>query len=56
MVDPTPHTQMQLKSELERVATQYGGGPGVDMTKFPTFKFEGKKKKIKLKFSKQQNN
>lgn len=42
MVDPTPETQRQLKAELERVAAQYGGGPGVDMTKFPTFKFEGK--------------
>ncbi|THK33209.1 ATP synthase-coupling factor 6, mitochondrial [Diachasma alloeum] len=40
MVDPTPGTQREMKSELERLATQYGGGPGVDMTKFPTFKFD----------------
>lgn len=43
MVDPTPETQKQLKAELDRVAAQYGGGPGVDMTKFPTFKFEDPK-------------
>lgn len=42
MVDPTPEIQREMKSELERLATQYGGGPGVDMTKFPTFKFDGK--------------
>ncbi|XP_011311755.1 ATP synthase-coupling factor 6, mitochondrial [Fopius arisanus] len=40
MVDPTPELQKEIKSELERLATQYGGGPGVDMTKFPAFKFD----------------
>ncbi|XP_063972946.1 ATP synthase-coupling factor 6, mitochondrial-like [Diachasmimorpha longicaudata] len=40
MVDPTAETQREMKSELDRLATQYGGGPGVDMTKFPTFKFD----------------
>lgn len=39
-VDPTPQSQNELKTELERVAKQYGGGSGVDMTKFPDFKFE----------------
>lgn len=39
-VDPTPQSQNELKTELERVAKQYGGGSGVDMTKFPEFKFE----------------
>lgn len=29
-----------MKTELDRVAKQYGGGEGVDMTKFPDFKFE----------------
>jgi len=40
MVDPTPQSQNEMKSELERIAKQYGGGSGVDMTKFPDFKFE----------------
>ncbi|CAD6231558.1 GSCOCG00001469001-RA-CDS [Cotesia congregata] len=40
LVDPTPEIQNELKSDLERLATQYGGGPGVDMTQFPKFKFE----------------
>ncbi|KAJ6621259.1 ATP synthase-coupling factor 6, mitochondrial [Pseudolycoriella hygida] len=39
-VDPTPQSQNELKTELERIAKQYGGGSGVDMTKFPDFKFE----------------
>lgn len=39
-VDPTPQSQNELKTELERIAKQYGGGSGVDMTKFPEFKFE----------------
>lgn len=28
-----------MKTELDRVAKQYGGGAGVDMTKFPELKF-----------------
>lgn len=40
MVDATPETERELKSELERIAKQFGGGAGVDMTKFPEFKFE----------------
>ena len=39
-VDPTPQSQNELKTELDRIAKQYGGGAGVDMTKFPEFKFE----------------
>uniref|UniRef100_A0A1B6C1C8 Uncharacterized protein n=1 Tax=Clastoptera arizonana TaxID=38151 RepID=A0A1B6C1C8_9HEMI len=39
LVDPTPEIERELKSELERVSKQYGGGAGVDMTKFPEFKF-----------------
>ncbi|KAF7991620.1 hypothetical protein HCN44_008991 [Aphidius gifuensis] len=30
MVDSTPETQRQLKAELERIAAQYVGGPGID--------------------------
>lgn len=40
MVDPTPETERELKTELERIAKQFGGGEGVDMTKFPEFKFQ----------------
>ncbi|XP_055324077.1 ATP synthase-coupling factor 6, mitochondrial [Sitodiplosis mosellana] len=39
-VDATPEIQAELKSELDRVAKQFGGGKGVDMTKFPDFKFQ----------------
>ncbi|XP_042211783.1 ATP synthase-coupling factor 6, mitochondrial-like [Homarus americanus] len=40
LVDATPDIERQLQQELDKVARQYGGGPGVDMTKFPEFKFE----------------
>ncbi|XP_071519255.1 ATP synthase-coupling factor 6, mitochondrial [Panulirus ornatus] len=40
LVDATPEVERELEQELSKVARQYGGGPGVDMTKFPTFKFE----------------
>lgn len=40
LVDATPDIQREMKTELDRVAKQYGGGEGVDMTKFPDFKFE----------------
>lgn len=40
-MDATPILERQLQQELEKVAKQYGGGPDVDMTKFPVFKFEG---------------
>ncbi|XP_023014696.1 ATP synthase, coupling factor 6 [Leptinotarsa decemlineata] len=40
LVEPTPELEKELKTELEKVARQYGGGPGVDMTKFPSFKFQ----------------
>ena len=39
LVDPTPEIQKELTSELEKLSRQFGGGPGVDMTKFPSFKF-----------------
>lgn len=39
LVEPSPELQKELKSELEKVAKQYGGAEGEDMTKFPTFKF-----------------
>ncbi|GFG36589.1 hypothetical protein Cfor_06200 [Coptotermes formosanus] len=40
LVESTPEIQRELAAELEKVAKQYGGGEGVDMTQFPTFKFK----------------
>ncbi|XP_047994539.1 ATP synthase-coupling factor 6, mitochondrial [Leguminivora glycinivorella] len=40
LVDPSPAIEKELKTELEKLEKQYGGGSGVDMTKFPDFKFE----------------
>ncbi|XP_070505769.1 ATP synthase-coupling factor 6, mitochondrial [Chironomus tepperi] len=40
MVDATPEIQRELAQELDKLAKQYGGGEGVDMTKFPEFKFQ----------------
>ncbi|CAH0728665.1 unnamed protein product, partial [Brenthis ino] len=40
LVDPSPAIEKELKSELEKLERQFGGGPGVDMTSFPSFKFE----------------
>jgi len=42
LVDATPDLERELAAELEKVAKQYGGGEGVDMAQFPTFKFKGK--------------
>lgn len=41
LVDATPAIEKQMQQELDKVARQYGGGAGIDMTKFPTFQFEG---------------
>ncbi|KAK4296951.1 hypothetical protein Pmani_030598 [Petrolisthes manimaculis] len=43
LVDATPEIERQLQQELDKVARQYGGGAGVDMTKFPDFKFSDPK-------------
>ncbi|XP_066147143.1 ATP synthase-coupling factor 6, mitochondrial [Euwallacea fornicatus] len=40
LVEPTPELEKELKQELEKVSKQYGGGAGVDMSKFPDFKFQ----------------
>ncbi|XP_067012906.2 ATP synthase-coupling factor 6, mitochondrial [Anabrus simplex] len=40
MVDPTPDIERELAAELDKVAKQYGGKEGADMTKFPTFQFK----------------
>ena len=38
-VDATKQTEADLAAELEKVAKNYGGGKGVDMSKFPDFKW-----------------
>merc|ERR1712018_624739 len=39
LVDANAETDAQMKKELERVARQFGGEGGTDMTKFPDVKF-----------------
>ncbi|XP_066942867.1 ATP synthase-coupling factor 6, mitochondrial isoform X1 [Macrobrachium rosenbergii] len=39
LVDSNPQIEKEMQQELDKVARQYGGGPGVDMTKFPAFEF-----------------
>ncbi|XP_013794873.1 ATP synthase-coupling factor 6, mitochondrial-like isoform X2 [Limulus polyphemus] len=40
LVDASPEAQKQMKEELEKIETQYGGGKGIDLTKFPAFSFK----------------
>jgi len=40
IVDITPETEKDLKSELARVAKIYGGASEAEMTKFPSFSFK----------------
>ena len=39
-LEVSPAIAKEMKQELEKLEKQYGGGSGVDMTSFPTFKFE----------------
>ncbi|XP_077296975.1 ATP synthase, coupling factor 6 [Arctopsyche grandis] len=39
LVDPTPDIEREMKSELEKLARQYGGEGSTDMTQFPSLKF-----------------
>ncbi|TMW49660.1 hypothetical protein DOY81_005264 [Sarcophaga bullata] len=39
MVDPSPEIEKEMKTELERVAKQFGSDGKTDMSKFPEFKF-----------------
>lgn len=39
MFDASPAIQRELSAELEKIAKIYGGGAGVDLTKFPSFNF-----------------
>ncbi|ETN60559.1 mitochondrial ATP synthase coupling factor 6 [Anopheles darlingi] len=40
LVDASPAIERELKQEMEKLAKQYGGAQGEDMTAFPSFKFE----------------
>ncbi|CAH0400658.1 unnamed protein product [Chilo suppressalis] len=40
LVEASPEIERELKAELDKLEKQYGGGSGVDMTAFPSFKFE----------------
>lgn len=37
--DASPAIEKEYKDELAKAERQYGGGPGVDMKKFPDLKF-----------------
>ena len=38
-MDATPEIERALQQELDKVAQNYGGAAGADMTKFPDLKF-----------------
>nr|ABI52809.1 mitochondrial F1F0 ATP-synthase subunit Cf6 [Argas monolakensis] len=38
-VDPNPVIMKEYEDDIKRAEVQYGGGKGIDMTKFPEFKF-----------------
>lgn len=40
LVDATPEITRELAQEMDKLAKHFGGGDGVDMTKFPEFKFQ----------------
>nr|ALS04820.1 mitochondrial ATP synthase-coupling factor 6 [Pseudodiaptomus poplesia] len=40
LVDADANSEAALQNELDKVAKQYGGGPGVDMTSFPSLSFK----------------
>lgn len=39
-VDPSPDIKKELAAEMAKLDKNYGGGPNVDMTAFPQFKFD----------------
>lgn len=39
LVDSSKETELALQAELDKVAKQYGGGAGMDMTSFPQLNF-----------------
>lgn len=45
-VDATPSIEKEYKDEISKAERHYGGGKGVDMKKFPDFKFSQPKIEI----------
>ncbi|NP_001165817.1 ATP synthase-coupling factor 6, mitochondrial [Nasonia vitripennis] len=45
-LEKSPEILKEIKSEHEKLAKQYGGGEGVDMTSFPKFSFPEPKVEI----------
>ncbi|KAI4504397.1 hypothetical protein M0802_000868 [Mischocyttarus mexicanus] len=39
LVDPTPDIEKERKTELEKLANQFGCAPGTKMSDFPSFNF-----------------
>lgn len=39
-MEPSPEIEKEMKADLDKITKQFGGGSGVDMTKFPTFSFK----------------
>ena len=39
LVDATAETDAEMKREMDKIAKQFGGDAGTDMTKFPDIKF-----------------
>ena len=39
LVDATAQTDAEMKREMDKIAKQFGGEAGADMTKFPDLKF-----------------
>uniref|UniRef100_T1J6P0 ATP synthase-coupling factor 6, mitochondrial n=1 Tax=Strigamia maritima TaxID=126957 RepID=T1J6P0_STRMM len=40
LVDSTPKLEKDMANEMEKIERQYGGGAGVDLTKFPNVTFK----------------
>ena len=38
-MDATAETDAEMKREMDKIAKQFGGAAGTDMTKFPDIKF-----------------
>lgn len=41
-MDATPEVEARFQADVDRVQKQYGVATGEDVTKFPTFNFQGK--------------
>ncbi|GAB6019924.1 Atpsyn-cf6p [Chamberlinius hualienensis] len=43
LFEASPEIQKEYDEDLKRIEKQFGGGKGVDLTKFPAFRFEDPK-------------